>query len=156
MGSIISALNTFADHWIILMELYPGFALYRGMEEFGSYAGAGKGLMWNQVLNGKSAMKEVLVIMIYEWFGMLFVAYYVDQIGSAGSGVPKNPLFFMKIFTKKPILQRQYSGARGQLEKLDVQQEVSSFVLMFNLATMTSLVSCIFIHSKKTYQVSVY
>uniref|UniRef100_A0A7N0VH06 ABC transporter domain-containing protein n=1 Tax=Kalanchoe fedtschenkoi TaxID=63787 RepID=A0A7N0VH06_KALFE len=109
---------------ILLLELYPGFSLYRGLWELARHAIAGRGLMWERVMNGKSAMGEVVVIMFLEWLVMLFLAYYSDQTIAAGSGVPRSPLFFLRSFSKKTSLQRHASKAPVQTDKPDVQQEV--------------------------------
>ncbi|KAL9685495.1 hypothetical protein QQ045_022945 [Rhodiola kirilowii] len=116
--------STMPRHRVILMELFPGFSLYRGLFEFGLHAATGVGLKWDRVSNGKSAMREVLIIIVLEWLIVLFVAYYIDQTVSVGSGVPKSPLFFLKRFSNKPSIQRHASKAPVQLEKPDVQQEV--------------------------------
>jgi hypothetical protein len=116
------------------MELYPGFALYRGLYEFGQSATSGSnmgtvGMRWQDLSDSANGMKEVLIIMSAEWVVVLFVAYYIDQVLSTGSG--KSPLFFLKRFQKKspsfekPSIQRQGSKVLAQLEKEDVIQEVS-------------------------------
>jgi len=117
------------------MELYPGFSLYRGLYEFAqsaatvaSNSGTG-GMLWQDLNDSTNGMKEVLIIMFVEWIVVLFVAYYIDQVLSTGSG--KSPLFFLKRFQKKPpsfeklSIQRQGSKVLVQLEKEDVIQEVS-------------------------------
>ena len=39
-----------------------------------------------------NGMKEVLVIMVVEWLVVIFVAYYIDQVVSSGSGNYKRKL----------------------------------------------------------------
>lgn len=120
---------TTAGHWVILMELYPGFSLYRGLLELGLYASIG-GLKWNRVSKGKSAMREVLIIIVLEWLVVLLVAYYIDQTFAAGSCVPKNLLFFLKRFRSRSNPQKHASKAHVQLDKPDVQKEVSDGILI--------------------------
>ena len=110
------------------MELYPGFALYRGLYEFAQFALNGNswgadGMRWQDLSVSTNGMKEVLIIMSVEWIVVLFVAYYIDQVFSSGSG--KSPLFFLKGFQKKPTIQRQRSKVLAQMEKPDVIQEVN-------------------------------
>ncbi|XP_039688859.1 ABC transporter A family member 7 isoform X2 [Medicago truncatula] len=125
--------TSFPRGWIICMELYPGFSLYRGLYEFAqsaatisSNSGTG-GMLWQDLNDSTNGMKEVLIIMLVEWIVVLFIAYYIDQVLSTGSG--KSPLFFLKRFQKKPpsfeklSIQRQGSKVLVQLEKEDVIQE---------------------------------
>ncbi|KAL5544420.1 hypothetical protein UlMin_008204 [Ulmus minor] len=123
----------FPRGWIIAMELYPGFSLYRGLYEFAQYAFIGNylgtnGMRWGDLSDSKNGMREVLIIMVVEWVLVLFVAFYVDQVVSSGSG--KGPLFFLQSFRKKkkgsfrmPSLKRQGSKVFVQMEKPDVAQE---------------------------------
>ncbi|KAK3226529.1 hypothetical protein Dsin_006391 [Dipteronia sinensis] len=124
--------DTFPRAWIIVMELYPGFALYRGLYEFGQYSFRGNylgidGMRWANLSDSGNGMREVLIIMAVEWLVVLFVAYYVDQVVSSG-GV-KGPLFFLQKFRKKspsfrrPSLRRQGSKVFVQMDKPDVVQE---------------------------------
>ncbi|KAI9174610.1 hypothetical protein LWI28_020100 [Acer negundo] len=124
--------DTFPRAWIIVMELYPGFALYRGIYEFGQYSFRGNylgidGMTWANLSDSGNGMREVLIIMAVEWLVVLFVAYYVDQVVSSG-GV-KGPLFFLQKFRKKspsfrrPSLRRQESKVFVQMDKPDVVQE---------------------------------
>ncbi|KAL5747405.1 hypothetical protein ACOSP7_024406 [Xanthoceras sorbifolium] len=124
---------SFPSGWIIVMELYPGFALYRGLYEFGQYSFRGNylgidGMRWADLSDSGNGMREVLIIMVVEWLVVLLVAYYVDQVVSSGGG--KGPLFFLQKFRKKPpssfrrpSLRRQGSKVFVQMEKPDVVQE---------------------------------
>ncbi|AES91236.2 ABC transporter A family protein [Medicago truncatula] len=44
--------------WIICMELYPGFALYRGLYEFGQSSSFGGSMQWQNLSDSDSGMKE--------------------------------------------------------------------------------------------------
>jgi hypothetical protein len=117
------------------MELYPGFALYRGLYEFSQASFSGDtlgthGMRWGDLSDSTNGMKEVLIIMFVEWLLVLFLAYYVDQVLSTGSW--KSPLFFLKRFQKnpsssfrKPSIQRQGSKVFVTTEKPDIHQEVN-------------------------------
>ncbi|KAK7836980.1 abc transporter a family member 8 [Quercus suber] len=124
--------TSFPRAWIIVMELYPGFSLYRGLYEFSQASFTGNslgthGMRWGDLSNSVNGMKEVLIIMVVEWLVVIFAAYYIDQVVSSGSG--KSPLFFLQKFRKKPpslrnpSLQRQGSKVFVQMEKPDVSQE---------------------------------
>lgn len=121
--------NTFPGGWIIVLELYPAFSLFRGLYEFSQFSFRGNlrgadGMKWKDF--GDSAMDEVFIIIIVEWFLALIAAYYIDKIVSSG----KDPLFFLtNPFQKspsmrRPSLQRQGSKVVVEMEKPDVTQEV--------------------------------
>ncbi|XAR50076.1 Sulfate-transporting ATPase [Bertholletia excelsa] len=129
--------TSFPRRWIIVMELYPGFSLYRGLYEFGQYAvmedsKGTDGMRWSNLSDSSNGMKEVLIIMFVEWLVVLFIAYYMDQVVASGSGVGRSPLFFLKKLRKKPlssasirkpIFERQGSNVLVQMDKPDVSQE---------------------------------
>ncbi|XP_031488370.1 ABC transporter A family member 7-like [Nymphaea colorata] len=127
--------ETFPRKWVVVMELIPAFSLYRGLYELGQHSFIGqymatKGMQWEDLNRSGNGMKAVLVIMIVEWFILLPVAYYLDQVVSAGSGVKKHPLFFLKSCQKRtaqtllrPNVQRQGSNVVVDMEKPDVCRE---------------------------------
>ncbi|XP_058195611.1 ABC transporter A family member 7-like [Rhododendron vialii] len=125
--------TSFPGGWIIVMELYPGFSLYRGLYEFSQYAFTGNymgthGMRWGDLSDSNNGMRDVLIIMSLEWLVVLFVAYYIDQVISSG----RSPLFFLNNFRKKPLsspsLKRDSSERQGskvsiEMDKPDVAQE---------------------------------
>lgn len=123
--------SSFPRGWITVMELYPGFSLYRGLYEMaqssfsGDYMGT-DGMRWKDIIHSSNGMWEVLVIMSVEWLVVLLVAFYVDQVEQSG----KNPLFFLQNFQKKPLssfrkpsMRRQDSKVSVPMEKRDILQE---------------------------------
>ncbi|TYJ98619.1 ABC transporter A family member 7-like [Cucumis melo var. makuwa] len=124
---------SFPNAWIIVLELFPGFALYRGLYEFAQYSFNGNfmgtdGMRWGNLSDKSNGMRDVMIIMVVEWLLVFLVAYYVDQISSSGGG--KSPLFFLRRFQKKaaasfrlPSLRKQGSKVFVQMEKPDVIQE---------------------------------
>ncbi|KAF8088887.1 hypothetical protein N665_0527s0007 [Sinapis alba] len=116
--------QSFPEEWIVALELYPGFSLYRGLYEFSQYASRGNGMKWQDLSD--SGMDEVLCIMSIEWFLALIIAFYIDQVFSSG----KNPFFFLNPFkkssstTSKPTVQRVESEKVSiDMGKTDVLQE---------------------------------
>jgi len=115
------------------MELYPGFALYRGLYELAQFSIQGNrrgtdGMKWHSLSESTNGMKEVLIIMFAEWIVILFAAFYIDQVLSSGSR--KCPLFLLKGFQKKSPFQKldtqmEVSKEFSQMEKPDVIQEVN-------------------------------
>ncbi|CAI0399364.1 unnamed protein product [Linum tenue] len=122
---------SFPRGWLKVLELYPGFSLYRGLYEFAQYSLTGNntgtdGMRWEDLNDSENGMKELFIIMTVEWIVALFVAYYLDQVLTSG----KSPLFFFRNFGKKrpgsfrvPSLKRQGSKVFVNLEKPDVIQE---------------------------------
>ncbi|KAK9090674.1 hypothetical protein Sjap_023851 [Stephania japonica] len=135
VATFFSNVKTASGGWIIVMEMFPGFSLYRGLYEFSQYAFTGNlvgtdGMRWKDLNDSANGMKEVLIIMSIEWLIVLPIAYYVDQVMSLGSGVRKRPLFFLQNLKKKRLpsfqrksLRRQGSKVFVQMEKPDVSQE---------------------------------
>ena len=119
--------------WIIVMELYPGFLLYRGLYEFAFYSFTGNlmgtyGMRWKDLTDSINGMREVLIIMLVEWIVVLLVAFWIDRGLSTGSW--KHPLFFLQRRDKKPPsqnpgLERQGSEVLVQIDQPDVKEEVS-------------------------------
>ncbi|KAI3841640.1 hypothetical protein MKX03_027501 [Papaver bracteatum] len=127
---------SFSGDWIIILEMFPPFALYRGNYEFQEYTqrerylGYAVKMSWNDINDGENGMRRVLILMAIEWFVMLIVAYYLDQVISLGNGVRKHPLFFLKNLSKKLsasnqqlAIQTQQLNFRDESEKPDVSQE---------------------------------
>ncbi|KAJ4895630.1 ABC transporter A family member 8 [Raphanus sativus] len=113
----------FPRGWIIAMELYPGFSLYRGLYELSQSAFAADyrgvhGMRWRDFGDG---MKEVTWIMLIEWLLLLVSAFYIDQITYSS----KHPFFFffMQSPSKKKKQQQHYSSSNKQVSKPDVCQE---------------------------------
>ncbi|KAH1126645.1 hypothetical protein GLYMA_06G191400v4 [Glycine max] len=144
--------TSFPRGWIVVMELYPGFALYRGLYEFSQYAFSGDalgsdGMRWSDLSDSTNGMKEVLIIMFVEWLLVLLFAYYIDQVLSSGSR--KSPLFFLKRFQKKPhssfrtpSIQRQKSKVFVQIEKPDVTQEREKVEQLLLEPTINQAIVC--------------
>lgn len=107
----------FPKGWVVVMEIIPGFSLYRGLYEFGQYASAGNsmgttGMKWSNLDDSLNGMRVVLIIMVVEWAIVLPLAFYVDQVSPLGGGFRKNPFFFLGCFKKSPLSLRRYSFGR--------------------------------------------
>ncbi|GAB2301526.1 hypothetical protein Dimus_035544, partial [Dionaea muscipula] len=117
------------------MELFPFFALCRGLYEFEQYVVRANevgtnGMQWKNLCDSLNGMTEVMVIMIIECLVFFMIAYYVDQVKSTGSGVKKSPLFFLHNFRKKPspillkpTLEMHTYQDSHQMEKCDIAEE---------------------------------
>ncbi|XP_028087289.1 ABC transporter A family member 7-like [Camellia sinensis] len=147
---------SFPRGWIVVMELYPRFSLYRGLYEFsqhsfmGNYMGT-KGMRWGDISDSNHGMRDILIITFVEWLVVLFVAFYIDQVVSSGSGVGRSPLFFLEKFRKKPLssssmrkpsLRRQGSKVFVQMEKPDVAQEAKRVEQLLLEPTASHAIIC--------------
>ncbi|XP_010503385.1 PREDICTED: ABC transporter A family member 6-like isoform X1 [Camelina sativa] len=116
----------FPRRWLFVLELYPGFSLYRGLYEFSQYAfqrnlNGRDGMKWKHFRG--SAMDEVFSIIIIEWFLALIVTYYMNRVSSTA----KDPIVFLENAFKKSLspqkLSLQKQGSSVSVENLDVLQE---------------------------------
>eukprot|EP00268_Persea_americana_P044406 TRINITY_DN44896_c0_g1_i4.p1 TRINITY_DN44896_c0_g1~~TRINITY_DN44896_c0_g1_i4.p1 ORF type:complete len:457 (+),score=84.81 TRINITY_DN44896_c0_g1_i4:184-1554(+) len=136
------------------MEIFPGFSLYRGLYElaqyslYGAYMGT-SGMRWPDLIDNDNGMRNVLIIMFVEWLVVLPLAYYLDQVASLGSGIRKNPLFFLRHLQKKPLptvressLRRQGSKVFIEMEKPDVAQEREVVRQLLLQSSMSHTIIC--------------
>lgn len=129
----------YSDGWILVMEIVPGFSLYRGLYELGQYAFSGSsmgvaGMTWRSMKDPLNGMRDVLIIMSVEWALLLMFAFYLDQASLLGNGVRKNPFFCFRCLQKKhassfhePSSTQQDSRVILNMEKPDVALEVGYF-----------------------------
>ncbi|KAH7366061.1 hypothetical protein KP509_18G061500 [Ceratopteris richardii] len=123
---------------IFAMELLPGFALYRGLYEFSQYAFranymGSSGMQWSNLNDSENGIRTVMGIMAVEWFLFLVIAYYLDKVIVTGSGLKKDPLFFLggilrKKKGSKRLLSFKVAGSQVSvdLQKQDVAEERKS------------------------------
>lgn len=125
-----------SDGWTLVMEIVPGFSLYRGLYELGQYAFSGSsmgatGMTWRSLKDPLNGMHDVMIIMSVEWAVLLILAFYLDQATLLGGGVRKNPFFCFRCLQKKyapslhePSFIQQDSKIILDMEKSDVALEV--------------------------------
>lgn len=111
-----------AEFWIVVMELYPGFSLYCFLLEFAQIQNT-NGIEWRDLNDSTKGMRQVIIIMLVEWFAVFIISYYMDQIKSRICG--KSPLSFLQNYWKKPSFQSQESNVQIQMEEPEVRHEVS-------------------------------
>lgn len=127
--------KTFPYGWILVMEIVPGFSLYRGLYELGQYAFSGSsmgatGMTWRSMKDPLNGMRDVLTIMSVEWALLLILAFYLDQASLLGDSVTKNPFSCFRCLQKKhapslhePSFSQQDSKVVLNMEKSDVALE---------------------------------
>jgi ABC-type Na+ transport system ATPase subunit NatA len=124
----------FPKGWIVVLEIIPGFSLYRGLYEFGQYAFSGTamgtdGMKWANLSDSENGMRTVLIIMVVEWAILLPLAFYLDQVSSLGGGLRKRFLSSLKCFKKRAVSFRRHSFGRIgskvilEMENPDATQE---------------------------------
>ncbi|XP_038895719.1 ABC transporter A family member 7-like isoform X4 [Benincasa hispida] len=148
---------SFPRRWIIAMELYPGFLLYRGLYEFAVYSFTGNlmgtyGMRWGDLTDSTNGMREVLIIMLVEWILVLLFAYCIDKVLSSGNW--KHPLFFPQRHDKKhpsqnPGLERQGPKVLVQTDKPDVREEKEKVEQLLKEGDPSHAIVCD--HLKKVY-----
>lgn len=124
---------SFPRGWLIFMESYPGFSLYRGLYELSQYARGAymvgtNGMYLDYLSNSNNGIREVLIIMSIEWVVFLIVSYYLDQVISSGSGSRRSLLFFLPNSQRKHLTTLEKSPFQSaessvQIESNDVSEE---------------------------------
>ncbi|CAA6674985.1 unnamed protein product [Spirodela intermedia] len=126
--------TSFPKIWIIVMEFFPPFALYRGLYEFGQYAFFGgymgtSGMTWGKLNDSTNGMREVLIIIFVEWLVLLPIRILCGP--SLFPGQPSEDSSVLLETLPKKIshsfrassLGRQVSKVFVEMEKPDVIQE---------------------------------
>ncbi|XP_062217620.1 ABC transporter A family member 8-like [Phragmites australis] len=80
--------------WIILMEFFTPFSLYRIIYEFTpppsifNYSDF-SGIQWGDLSDRENGMIDILIIMVLEWVTFLLLTFNLDEFGTLRSGVRK-------------------------------------------------------------------
>ncbi|XP_078428106.1 ABC transporter A family member 7-like [Wolffia australiana] len=119
--------TSFSKIWVIVLEILPSFALYRGLYEFGQYAFSGgytgsPGMKWSSLNDAHNGMIEVSIIIFVEWVVLLPLAYYTDQVSSVGNTV-FSIFSFLKHAHGKISASLPRSNRRLQISKVFVERE---------------------------------
>ncbi|CAN6243560.1 unnamed protein product [Urochloa humidicola] len=80
--------------WTTLMEFFPPFALYRIIYEFSPppspfYHTDFSGIHWGDLSDRKNGMKDILIIMAFEWATFLLLTVLLDEFGTLRNGIRK-------------------------------------------------------------------
>ncbi|CAM0910277.1 unnamed protein product [Alopecurus aequalis] len=116
--------TSFPKGWIVVIEIIPGFSLYRGLFELSAFsenATGTQGMKWANLSDPVNGMRTVLIIMVVEWAILLPLAFYWDQVSVLGGGLRKRFLIFFKCFEKRAVSFRSYSF--GLVPKVIVEME---------------------------------
>lgn len=126
MLRFIISYNLFLGVWLIILELFPGFSVQRGLYEFSKHGNTAfemgtYGIRWQQFLShssSSSGLKEIMIIMLLECLIFLVLGYFIDQALFPGNGSSTNfpSIFFPSSGSSHQVLVR--------IHKFDVDQEV--------------------------------
>ncbi|KAH7285099.1 hypothetical protein KP509_33G012600, partial [Ceratopteris richardii] len=80
----------FSKSAVVLMELLPGFSLYRGLYELSQYSLIGlyqgtKGMQWRNMEDEQNGMRQVFAIMFIEWLMITPISFYLDRYFQSNS-----------------------------------------------------------------------
>ncbi|XP_057516111.1 ABC transporter A family member 12-like isoform X1 [Amaranthus tricolor] len=128
--------------WVTVLELFPGFSLFRGLYELQQYALEGitvdnGGMKWQDLNDPNNGMKEVVIIMFLEWLLTLFLAYYVDRVSISGCWWKK-----ASSSARQPTLSSHESQISFQTEKTDVIQQRETVEQLTLEATASHAIVC--------------
>ncbi|EMS54307.1 ABC transporter A family member 7 [Triticum urartu] len=135
MATCFSNVRTAAGSWIILLELFPPFSLYRIVYEFSQSALLVSqidrtGMQWSDLNDPKNGMASVLTIMVLEWILFLLLSFYLDHFGSFQSGIRKAVLLLhsrragnRSQSAQQQTTQIQEFNASVEMERTDVIKE---------------------------------
>ncbi|KAK3123359.1 hypothetical protein QOZ80_8AG0629320 [Eleusine coracana subsp. coracana] len=142
---------TFPRRWLVMMELVPGFSLYRGIYELAEYASEGRnmgkpGMQWVDLNDPVNGMKDVLVLISVEWIILLLVAFLLAHRPTW------QPLFLFGFLStkhsspsRKPDkLKRKSSRVHIDMEKPDVflERKVVKRFLKVKEMGMRNMIIC--------------
>jgi len=114
-----------------LVSLFPPFGLLRAVLDMIAYSAktvdpvldSSSTLEWPAVVEGRSAVGEVMLIFLIEAPLFLFLTYYMDQV-SGTFGVHRHPLFCFGLNYKPPVVEQDDSeAAAGGRVLEDVKEE---------------------------------
>ena len=141
------------DRWFLpLLELIPGFGLYRGLFDLGNYSFLAAyqnkaGRTFATLSDKQNGMLEVWIIFIAEWPLLMLLAHYLDQVLDLGTGIKRDPLFFLESFGFRRKM-RTYAGkdteglvgaASLTVTSPDVVQETKRVQAMATVADMDTV-----------------
>ncbi|KAL4858934.1 ABC transporter A family member 5 [Chlorella vulgaris] len=96
------------------LQVIPSFNLYRGLYELSQYAfladrTGGSGLTWSKLGDGGNGMVSVLLLCVIEGVVFMWLAFYLEQVRGAGTGIRRHRLFFLgfKLIEKEASQSRQ-------------------------------------------------
>ncbi|KAI5077461.1 hypothetical protein GOP47_0007285 [Adiantum capillus-veneris] len=114
--------RNFSKGAILLLELLPGFALYRGLYEFSQYSLTGyyqgtRGMQWKNMKDVENGMPQVFIIMFLEWLLITPFSFYLDQFFQSN-----NSSFLGE---KLKHLHQYLLGQRMKVQDFDTQIEIN-------------------------------
>ncbi|KAL6660903.1 hypothetical protein ACP70R_000287 [Stipagrostis hirtigluma subsp. patula] len=141
--------TTFPRHWLVIMELVPGFSLYQGIYDFAAYAVAGHnmrkpGMQWVDLNDPMNRMKYVLILMSIEWIVLLPMAFLLDN---SPAWLPRSLFAFLSTKYSQPSrrsnrVNSQYMGDSVDMTKPDVFLEHMAVKQLLNEMDTRNMIIC--------------
>lgn len=114
---------TFPRIWVLAMECFPAFSLYRGMYELSQYSTdakySGFGMKWENLNDKENEMGAVMILMGIEWLMLLLIGPFRNCVLCCCQCFRTNP----SVSTQKSTLENQGSNVTIEMEKHDVVRE---------------------------------
>uniref|UniRef100_A0A453FZP1 ABC transporter domain-containing protein n=1 Tax=Aegilops tauschii subsp. strangulata TaxID=200361 RepID=A0A453FZP1_AEGTS len=107
--------TSFPKGSIVVMQMIPGFSLYRGLYEFSAFSGNENGtggMKWANLSDPVNGMRTILIIMVIEWAILLPLAFYFDNVSLLDGRLRKRMLVFFKCFRMRAVSFKRYSFGR--------------------------------------------
>ncbi|WVZ77359.1 hypothetical protein U9M48_025237 [Paspalum notatum var. saurae] len=170
MATYFSNVRTASGRWIILMEFFPPFSLYRIIYEFSPppspfYRTDFSGIHWEDLSDNKNGIIDILIIMALEWGIFLVLTFLLDEFGTLRNGIRKIREVVEQLLQTSDSsysvicddLKKLYHGKDGNAEKiavtglsLSMQRGQCFGILGPNGAGKTSLISMLTGFTKPT------
>ena len=127
-------------NWTTLMEFFPPFSLYRIIYEFSPppspfYLTDFSGIQWGDLSDRKNGMKEILIIMAFEWATFLLLTFFLDEFGTLRNGIRKMVSVCHSSgdgnsqASQKQTIQLQESEYSVEMDRTDVLREVNLHII---------------------------
>jgi len=122
------------------MEFFPPFSLYRIIYEFSLppspfYRTDFSGIQWGDLSDRKNGMKEILIIMAFEWVTFLLLTFFLDEFGTLRNGIRKmvsvshSSVDGNSQASQKQTIQLQESEYSVEMDRTDVLREVNLHII---------------------------
>ncbi|KAL6073551.1 ABC transporter, ATPbinding domain containing protein [Balamuthia mandrillaris] len=119
VDSLVSDIDT-PGATLFGLSIVPPFALYRGLVYLGNeVAFNGPGMKLDDIANEDLNMLAVYGHLIVEWFIMLIMAYYLENVFPSGQGVKRHPLFFLAWLKKVPPFSKWFPAEETDYTKTE-------------------------------------
>jgi len=112
---------------IILIQIYPPFAFYRGLQDLSKGVFFGQeGLKWSEIYASDIFLAEIYIFLACEAVIFLLVGLYFELVLPIGPGIKSSPLFCLPYSVRRKLqcCRRRAAPSKGNAEEsADVRRE---------------------------------